>query len=159
MNNGNIPSELAPYDMVIEDAVNKVAAGQNADHVLETLLHQLPSRLREAIRRRFQELLSAKQRGVTSPSSATPAQSQGRVAQIVFTLASAANLIAQNTFGKLQGLFRSRPDVASAIMKEAAILNRNGVTPDMVRVDDDNLGTIVSNVTKEQVKEREGVSR
>ena len=154
-------SDLAPYEMVIQDAVNKAMAGQNVDQLLDTLLSQLPAHLREAIRRKFQEKLIAAQRlaAMTPEEREKQKAPQGKMAQVMFNLTSAASLIAQGTFAKIQSLLNSRSDVRNAIIQEGTLLKHHGVTPEMVRLDNEALGTLAPSVSKDQVKDKGPMTR
>ena len=127
---------LKPFQFMIDDAIKKIEAGQPAEQVLDAMLNQLPPSLRAMARKVVQRKANPPQNAMAQNAPAQQQPGKRGISALI------ANLIPAPVLQKITQLLRLNPKLDSAIRDAGQTLARNGVTPDMIRMTEAQLGDL-----------------
>jgi hypothetical protein len=134
------PREDQQINDMIAQAMDQVEKGANPEAVLGAILESLPAHQKEKVKKRFQAVIDQRRQKETKEKP------KG--------LKALASLFAKQTLDKIISVLRSRPDVQRKVQEAGKTLMRNGVVVDMVRVAENDLGTLAPMVGVAQQKDQ-----
>ncbi len=128
-------------DAMISQAVDAIEKGASPESVVGSLLESLPPHLQEKAKKRLRGAIENRK-----PSAGSLEKPKG--------LRALASLMAKQAFDKITSVLRTRPDVQRRVQEAGKTLMRNGVVVDMVRVSENDLGTLAPMLGVAQQKDR-----
>ena len=131
-------------ESALEMALPAIESGIAPDTIINAMFANLPEHLKQQLRQRMGQAVAARdarQHEMHKETQEKSARATG-VRRAIADLTAIAALISEETMDRIKKLFLARPDIAQAITKEGQNLVRFGVTPEMIRLSETQLGQL-----------------
>ena len=135
-------SDQQTVESCLELALPALESGIAPDTIINAMFGNLPEHVKQMLRQRMGQAIA--QRDARQHEAHKDLQDKQRASGLrrVFDMAGIAALISEETMERIKKLFNARPDLAQSITREGHKLLQFGVTPDMVRLSEIQLGQL-----------------